>query len=285
MQITPSPYEKLTIETPENIELDYELAGPGSRFMAYMADYFIMNTAIGILVFILTYVSGVKITGIKDFYIFIILCIYFIFYVLGGYFIIFETIWSGQTPGKRFVGIRVVQDNGLPVTFTQVVFRNVMRLLDCNFPIQYGFGIAYMLSDKNNRRLGDVSANTLVVKDKKPFTMADALVEKPALTPQFDATEFYMTLPFDYQKITPTQAGMLQEFWDLKNNLPQDRTFVIISQLVPPILAHLNIEKLAKYQMTHIDYDTKMNGYYLFVRDALRALKYEELSPFYKYKK
>ncbi len=284
MQVSPSPYQKLSIETPENIQLDYELAAPGSRFMAYMIDYFIMNTALGILSFAFSYVFKIDHIRSRDILLYIILSIYAIFYVLGGYFIIFETIWSGQTPGKKYVGIRVIQDNGLPVTFTQVVFRNIARLIDCGFPIQYGVGMAYMLSDRNTRRIGDVIANTLVVKNKKPISMTEALAPQPTLSPNFDVENFYLTLPFDYHAVTTTELSMMKEFWNIKNEIPQTRAFELVKLLVPPILQRLELVNEVKYNFHSIDPETKMNGYYLFIRDVLRAYKYEELSPFNKKK-
>jgi len=284
MQVSPSPYQKLSIETPENIQLDYELAAPGSRFMAYMIDYFIMNTAIGILSFAFFYMFKIDHARSRDILLFIIFSIYAIFYLLGGYFIIFETIWSGQTPGKKYVGIRVIQDNGLPVTFTQVMFRNIARLIDCGFPIQYGVGIAYMLSDRNTRRIGDVIANTLVVKNKKPITMSEALAPQPALSPNFDVEAFYATLPFDYHAVTTTELAMMKEFWDIKNEIPQNRAFELVQELVASILKRLELTQQAKYNFHQIDEQTKMNGYYLFIRDVLRAYKYEDLSPLNKKK-
>lgn len=284
MQVSPSPYQKLSIETPENIQLDYELAAPGSRFMAYMIDYFIMNTAIGILSFAFLYIFKIDHARSRDILLFIIFSIYAIFYLLGGYFIIFETIWSGQTPGKKYVGIRVIQDNGLPVTFTQVMFRNIARLIDCGFPIQYGVGIAYMLSDRNTRRIGDVIANTLVVKNKKPITMSEALTPQPALSPNFDVEAFYVTLTFDYHAVTTTELAMMKEFWDIKNEIPQNRAFELVQELVAPILKRLELTQQAKYNFHQIDEQTKMNGYYLFIRDVLRAYKYEDLSPLNKKK-
>jgi uncharacterized RDD family membrane protein YckC len=284
MQVSPSPYQKLSIETPENIQLDYELAAPGSRFMAYMIDYFILNTAIGILSFAFSYMFKLDNIRSRDILLYIIFSIYAIFYVLGGYFIIFETIWSGQTPGKKYVGIRVIQDNGLPVTFTQVVFRNIARLIDCGFPIQYGVGIAYMLSDRNTRRIGDVIANTIVVKNKKPISMTEALAPQPALNPNFDLENFYLTLPFDYHRVTTTELSMMREFWDIKNEITQTRAFELVQLIVPPILERLELTNEVKYSLHQIDPETKMNGYYLFIRDVMRAYKYEELSPFNKKK-
>ncbi|MCS7077729.1 MAG: RDD family protein [Bacteroidia bacterium] len=284
MQITPSPYQKLSIETPENIQLEYELAAPGSRFMAYMIDYFILNIIVGTLsfAFFYAYISSIKHTVVKDFILYVILSVYGIFYVLGGYFILFETLWSGQTPGKRYVGIRVIQDNGLPVTFTQIVLRNIARLIDCNLPIQYGIGIAYMLSDRSTRRIGDVAANTLVVKNKKPITIKEAIKIQPTPEPNFDVKQFYLTLPFDYKQITTTELSMMHQFWEVKNEISQKRAFELVEMLVKPILVRLNLTNLAKYNLHQIDPQTKMNGYYLFIRDVIRAYKYEDLSPYTK---
>lgn len=141
-----------------------------------------------------------------------------------------------------------------------------------------------MLSDRNTRRIGDVVANTIVVKNKKPITMTDALAPKPELTPNFDVEQFYASLPFDYHAVTTTELSMMKEFWDIKGEIPQTRAFELAKQLVSPILTRLDLTQVPKYNFHQIDPETKMNGYYLFIRDVLRAYKYEELSPFNKNK-
>lgn len=87
------------------------------------------------------------------------------FLVYAGYFAIFETWWHGQTPGKKYVGIRVVKDTGRGITGGEAMSRNFLRIVD-GFPAFYLFGLIVMLVNKEKKRVGDYVAGTLVVHEK-----------------------------------------------------------------------------------------------------------------------
>ena len=92
--------------------------------------------------------------------IFIWFCIYW------GYYAAFEALWNGQTPGKRWAGIRVIKETGRPINAFEAIARNLLRVIDF-LPVAYGVGIITMLLNSKNRRLGDFVAGTLVVHAKK----------------------------------------------------------------------------------------------------------------------
>src|ERR1700728_802725 len=129
-----------TIRTPENVELTYALAGAGSRSAAYLIDCFILAIASQILVNLVFAVAmlpvgpewGVAISGLLA------------FTIINGYFILFEWLLSGQTPGKRLVGIRVIKVGGYSLRFFDVLLRNLMRFVDF-LPVFYGVGVASLL--------------------------------------------------------------------------------------------------------------------------------------------
>ena len=87
-----------------------------------------------------------------------------------GYFIFFEVIWSGQTPGKRIVRLRVVRSNGLPIAAGEAMIRNVVRIVD-SIPVGYGVGLVAMFADGQSRRLGDIAAGTLVIREQASVTL------------------------------------------------------------------------------------------------------------------
>jgi uncharacterized RDD family membrane protein YckC len=87
-----------------------------------------------------------------------------VFLVTGGYFILFEILWSGQTPGKRLVGVRVIRENGYPVRPIDAVIRNLVRIVDW-LPGIYGVGVLTMLLNKRSKRLGDFASGTIVVRE------------------------------------------------------------------------------------------------------------------------
>ncbi len=152
--------DKLTIETPEQTEVDFVIAGIGSRFLALALDMLI-QTAIGLVAVIcgglISYGLGVSLWG----WAFVLL---FLFLLYFGYFAYFEILWNGQTPGKRKAGIRVIKDSGRPLTPAESIGRNLMRIVDW-MPSLYAVGIVSALVTKQNKRLGDLIAGSLVVRE------------------------------------------------------------------------------------------------------------------------
>lgn len=157
--------EKLTIETPEQTSLDFAIAGIGSRFLALALDTliqmlvgFIVGIGGGMLVAALTAVAPKSaIWGMA-------ILVLFFFLLYFGYYAFFEIIWNGQTPGKRKAGIRVIKDSGRPLTPAESIARNLLRMVDW-LPGFYAIGIASALLTKENKRLGDLVAGSLVVRE------------------------------------------------------------------------------------------------------------------------
>jgi uncharacterized RDD family membrane protein YckC len=156
--------DKLTIDTPEQVHLEFVLAGIGSRFMAVFLD-----TLIQIAIFLVVIVSALVWSATPFFgektplwidalAIIVLFCLYW------GYFATFEILWKGQTPGKRWAGIRVIKDSGRPINAFEAIARNLVRVVDY-MPGFYGVGVVTMLLNSKHRRLGDYVAGTLVVHE------------------------------------------------------------------------------------------------------------------------
>src|SRR5271163_3488960 len=157
--------DKLTIETPEQTVLEFEVAGVGSRFLALAFDTLI-QILLGIGLLVVLAIAGVSLsseakTGI--WFLAFILLAYFVLYF--GYFAIFEVLWNGQTPGKKKEGLRVIKDSGRPITPAEAVGRNLMRIVD-QLPAFYAIGICSVLLSRQNKRLGDFVTGTIVVHEK-----------------------------------------------------------------------------------------------------------------------
>jgi uncharacterized RDD family membrane protein YckC len=159
------------ISTPENVDLHLELAGIGNRVIAAAID----SAAIGAIDAVLAGIMlGVAVavessgtpTEVKNSIYFWAVCILVLalFIVSFGYFVFFEGVWHGQTPGKRFAGIRVIEANGQPVSWGPVFIRNFLRLLE-GMPGVF-LGILPMIFDKNERRWGDMAAGTIVIRER-----------------------------------------------------------------------------------------------------------------------
>jgi len=164
----------VSVRTPESIAFYYELAGLGSRFLAVAIDT-LVQVVILIAVFLLAAWAMPGIQGLANVAhisaktlesILVAIAIIFLFIVDVGYFVAFETLWNGQTPGKRSIGIRVVRDGGYPVTFMDSVIRNLIRVIE-GFPLlDYVPSMISALISSQNKRLGDLAAGTIVVRDR-----------------------------------------------------------------------------------------------------------------------
>jgi uncharacterized membrane protein SpoIIM required for sporulation/uncharacterized RDD family membrane protein YckC len=160
--------ERVSIITPDHIELDFEPAGLGSRLLASMVDVAVI---IGIFFALLLggILAGVTTAGMVTAdagVVFFAVLILLLYAVVWGYFVVFEAIWHGQTPGKRVAGIRVVLLNGLPVGWRESALRNLVRAADMFPPPAALVGSLMILFSPRGQRLGDVLAGTMVVREK-----------------------------------------------------------------------------------------------------------------------
>ena len=160
-------FDKLIIDTPEQVQLEFSLAGLGSRFMALFIDSLIQFFAFFFLIIILAIISaGLIFTSEMNKWV-IAAYIFGSFLLYWGYFAIFETLWKGQTPGKRKAGIRVIRDSGREITAKEAMARNLLRSIDL-LPGVYAVGMLAVFLSPQNKRLGDYVAGTVVVHDRPP---------------------------------------------------------------------------------------------------------------------
>jgi uncharacterized RDD family membrane protein YckC len=170
------PGEVLSIETPESVAFAYELAGLGSRGIALMLDMLLIFALIlaevlvvGAVALVFFYVTRRNLIVIAGPWVLAALIIA-VFVTYWGYFIYGEVTRGGRTAGKRAMGIRVVRDDGSRVGFTDSLIRTVMRLVD-GLPGSYAVGIASVLLTRDQKRLGDLVAGTVVVRDAGELTL------------------------------------------------------------------------------------------------------------------
>jgi uncharacterized RDD family membrane protein YckC len=162
----------VTVRTPESIAFHYELAGLGSRFLAVAIDLFIQLVLVLGAVILTGYAKGgfdrflasLHLKSSQTDAIIYAGAIVLYFMIFFGYFIAFEAWWNGQTPGKRAIGIRVVRDGGYPIGFTESVIRNLIRVIEVAL-FFYGVSAICAIVSAYNKRLGDLAAGTIVVRD------------------------------------------------------------------------------------------------------------------------
>ncbi len=156
------------VRTGEAVEIRYELAGLGSRFLALVVDM-LAQFAIAIALLI---AFGFAAPGLSRLPLgrnvtawLIAFGIVLFFAIFFGWFIIFEAWWSGRTPGKRALGLRVVRDGGFPLDVGAAIIRNLVRIAEALLGF-YTISAISALVSKENKRLGDFAAGTLVVRDR-----------------------------------------------------------------------------------------------------------------------
>jgi uncharacterized RDD family membrane protein YckC len=156
------------IETPEQIPLQFAVAGIGSRFLALAIDTLIQAGVVIALLLLSRAAIGVasvlSLSGAAWSQGGVVLLIITAFLLFYGYFAIFEVFWNGQTPGKRIIGLRVVKTSGRPLTAAETIGRNLMRIVD-SLPLFYGVGVIAALANSQNKRLGDFVAGSIVVRE------------------------------------------------------------------------------------------------------------------------
>ncbi|MBW3668860.1 MAG: RDD family protein [Actinobacteria bacterium] len=156
--------DRISIATPEGVELDVTLAGVGSRFVAALVDQAIQWAILLALLLLGVVVVDVG-SGDSGVLLFGAAMALAFFVVQFGYPVLFETRASGRTPGKRWTGLRVVRVGGGPVTFTASAIRNLLRVVDA-LPGAYAVGMIAILVSSRNQRLGDMAAGTLVIRER-----------------------------------------------------------------------------------------------------------------------
>ena len=168
------------VETPEHVEVRLELAGVGSRMAAAVLDTILLYLSLLLLILVGSNVVNADWIGGTVGGWFAALTILLLFALVWGYFAAFEAWNGGRTPGKRALGIRVVMDTGRPVTVGAAVVRNLVRLLDCYFPLLPVLpALLLMFLNKSNKRLGDIAAGTIVVRDRPTDWVLGAATAPP----------------------------------------------------------------------------------------------------------
>jgi uncharacterized RDD family membrane protein YckC len=230
------------VRTGEAVAIRYELAGLGSRFLALVVDM-LAQFAIAAALFIgfafaaptiARFTFGKNLSGWL-----IAFGILLLFLIFFGWFIIFEAWWSGRTPGKRALGLRVVRDGGFPLDAGAAVIRNLVRIAEALLGFYAASAVSTLVS-KENKRLGDFAAGTLVVRDR-----ADAV-------PDLDA---YLARPAHSELGLSAQDRLLVERFLARraalDRVARDRLAAQIAQRVRPTLrgsyAQLDDEALLEF--------------------------------------
>jgi uncharacterized RDD family membrane protein YckC len=220
--------ETLVIETPERVPLHFALASIGNRFLACTVDHTLQLLIIFIIYLGFLFIAGAArgIERMNDAPKWVIaVLIIVLFLISSGYFIFFEWLWNGQTPGKRWLKLRVIREDGRPITFWEASVRNLTRIFDMQptiIPIAgfYSIGIISVFISRRDQRVGDLFAGTVVVRERE----AEApTFEKVFGAPVSDSAyrRAFKPVPFtaDLSGLTESEIEVVETYlrrrWDL----------------------------------------------------------------------
>jgi uncharacterized RDD family membrane protein YckC len=228
--------DQLSIETPELVSIDLSLAGIGSRCLAVLIDYLIQGITvwIGFLLLALIFSGSassasaphVNASTAGKWGLAIGIAIPFLLH--WGYFTLFEAFWNGQTPGKRVMKLRVIQQSGRALGLFESMGRNLIRFIDM-LPVFYFVGALCVFVNRRQQRLGDMAAGTLVVHSTPidaPFvpaggrTFTAASFERPveeAPSPSFSGLQLDAVSRLDHEDLQ-----MIDNFLARRLDLPLD---------------------------------------------------------------
>ena len=199
--------QRITIRTPEGVEMDLVLAGMGSRMLAAVIDLALQ--AFVLLLFVLAATSWLDSLGSA---VANGLTALTMVLILFGYHVVGEVWWNGQTLGKRFMGLRVVTDVGGPVGFVTSLIRTAVRLVDF-LPVAYGIGLVSAMASSKSQRLGDMAAGSLVVRTpSKRFAESSATLKLPPPA----------TTAWDVSAVTRDHVAVIRQFAQRRDQLPPE---------------------------------------------------------------
>lgn len=253
--------ETLSIETPERVPLEFALASIGNRFLAVVIDHFIQFLSIFLIAWFFLAISGTS-TGSAGESILsempkwtVALMVLVLFLVFASYFIFFEWLWNGQTPGKRLLRLRVIREDGRPLTPWEAIARNLMRIGDAVpgfiIPI-YSVGLIVIFLNNRDQRLGDIFAGTVVIRehagDAPTFseTFGSKINDPAMIRVQKNVTFAADITPLNENEIEVVEA-FLRRRWDLSDR----QRLWMAWRIALPLMYRLK----PKYEMADFSYE------------------------------
>jgi uncharacterized RDD family membrane protein YckC len=246
--------DQLNIETPEQVDLRFPIAGIGSRFLAILADTVLQTIALVVIVLVFSLLvsaaphirgtSNLAGTGAK----WLVAGIFLFYFLLyWGYFSLFEAFWNGQTPGKRLCKIRVIKDSGRQITLFEALARNLIRIIDM-LPSFYLVGVITMLCNREQKRLGDLVAGTIVVherSDEQPLlnhnsrTFTASLYPQPLETPRQPESSL---VPADaIARLDANDLNVIDTFFSRALDLDLDKRAEIAGRIAQRMSAKMQV--------------------------------------------
>jgi uncharacterized RDD family membrane protein YckC len=235
-------FNRITFQTPESVELELTLAGIGNRAFALLIDYTVLTLTLLLFLLAWTFLSTQLSNFLEDvfnngklglWFVAIFFLIAFAIYI--SYFVFFETLWFGQTPGKRIAKIRVVRDDGRLIGLQQATLRALLRPFDETLFI----GAFLIMLGSREKRLGDLAAGTIVIQAQAPTTSATLTISEQAKT-----LHEQLLKTADLSKLLPDDFAIIREYLQRRNAMSLKAKASLSLKLAEQVVAIINLEKL-----------------------------------------
>src|ERR671928_332966 len=224
--------ETLVIETPERVPLHFALASIGNRFLACALDHFIQIFAMLVVALLFAWLGDAgrlyeRLSSAPKWM--LALLIVSVSAIWSGYFAVFEWAWAGQTPGKRWLKLRVIREDGRPVTFWEAAARNTVRVFDMQpwvgIPF-YSVGLISVFVSRRDQRVGDFVAGTVVVREREAQAptfeqVFAAPTSDAALRRSFKPVPFRADLSLLAEREVEVVEAFLRRRWEMEEMLRQ----------------------------------------------------------------
>lgn len=237
--------DHLSVETPEQININFHKAGIGSRFFAALID----TTLLLLIAFVGSYVNEKLLGDMRSVLGNWVAAIngIIIFALFWGYYMVFEIVTNGQSPGKRILGLRVIRDGGYPINFADSAIRNLVRVVDF-LPFGYCIGFTVMLINGNWQRLGDLAAGTLVVKtSSKSLELTAPGTEASMPNINISPEDFIYLDLIQPDMITDIELGMIREFLSRRSTLSEARRIELAQTIGKPLVEKMGGDSPIQY--------------------------------------
>ena len=208
---------QVNLQTPESVELEFTLAGIGNRSFALVIDYLILGLTV-ILTWIVGYyiafqidaaaIFGLNSNKLAQWAIAIQSLTSFTIYT--GYFVILETLWQGQTPGKKWTKIRVIRDNGKAERLPQAILRALLRPVDDILFI----GVFFIVFSNSEKRIGDLVAGTIVIQDEQEANSANFKISTEA-----EDLAVQLKIESEINNLLPEDFATIRDFLQRRKNM------------------------------------------------------------------
>lgn len=234
--------DRIGVITPEAVEFTFDLSGLASRVLALFVDILIQLIIIIILIIAASSYMYWNMSASNE-HLGRIFFLVGLFIFSWGYFLLFELLWNGRSPGKKAMGCRVIRDGGMPVNFTSSLIRNFLRPIDYILSVlMIGFFIVF--ASPTYKRLGDLAAGTIVITERR-ITLIQLLADRRVGTFRPTQPPLGLFTKADVSVLSADQLHTIRRFLERRFDLPPDKRmrfatdlFNKVAEFIPAAKGH-----------------------------------------------